>query len=342
MKIFVSGGTGFIGQHLVRRLLKDGNSVVCLVRNKERAKALKALGAELLAGTLLYPDSWSKCLRDVNVIYNIAGVTRARKTSEYYEGNLHGTRSLVSAARHFCVGLERFVHLSSLAAVGPQLNGIQQDEDSPFHPVSHYGRSKMLGEQEVWSARSDIPITIVRPGAVYGPADEAFLEYFKLVSRGLLLLIGWKTKLLNVVHVDDLVKGILKAASARVAIGERYFLGDTEARSIEEVGETIAKVIGVKVRKIRLPYQLVLTYAAVSELIGKISGKPVFSNIQKVQEGVQPIWTCSVEKAKTQLGYEPRIALQDGMKQTYQWYVDHEWIESRSLIIKNGTELACR
>ena len=326
MKTLVTGGTGFIGSHLVERLRRQGRSVVCVAKDMMHARLLELRGCSVILADINEAEGLDSALDGVDTVYHVAGVTRCRNPREYYEGNTRATRRFVEICRGHRASLRRFIYVSSQTAVGPALDGRPVNEDSPYHPVSHYGKSKMLAEIEVLRAAADLPVTIVRPSAVYGPRERDMYDYIKTIKRGLRLLIGFHDKLMSLVHVDDLVSGILLAGEAAGAAGEKFFLGSERPYSIREIGGTIASVLHRHPLSVRLPHCLVYTVGAVATAVGKATGAEVFFNMEKAREAVQPAWTCSVTKAAAVLGYRERFTLEDGMRQTYRWYVENGWL----------------
>lgn len=326
MNILVTGGTGFIGSHLVERLRRDGHTVRCVAKDRLNSPYLESLGVEVVLGDLNNGLGWDAILDGIDVIYHLAGVTRTRSPRDYYEGNYHATKRFLQVCLNHCRDLKRFVYVSSLAAVGPSLNGQPLDETATYHPVSDYGRSKMMGEIEVLKAAGRLPVTVVRPSAVYGPRERDMYEYMRLIRRGIQPLIGFKRKLLNLIHSDDLVRGIVLAGEHSRAVGETYFLGSRVNYTTEDIGCAIATAVHRKPLCVRVPHALVYAVGAVAELVGKVSGKEIFFNLQKVRESVQPAWTCSVEKAQRQLGFSQQLTLEEGMIATYRWYCEHGWL----------------
>jgi len=326
MKTLVTGGTGFIGSHLVERLRQKGHEVVCIAKDMMHARLLELRGCHVILADINTAGELDSALEGVGTVYHVAGVTRCRNPKDYYEGNTLATRRFVEICRGHVDTIRRFVYVSSQTAVGPSLDGRPVCEDSPYHPVSHYGKSKMLAELEVLKAAAGLPVTIVRPSAVYGPRERDMYDYIKTIRRGLKLLIGFHDKLMSLVHVDDLVSGILLAGEAARAAGEKYFLGSERPYSIREIGGTIAAVLHRHPLSVRLPHCLVYTVGAVATAIGKAAGAEVFFNMEKAREAVQPAWTCSVAKASAELGYRERFTLEDGMRQTYRWYVENGWL----------------
>lgn len=320
MRALVTGGTGFIGRHLVRSLWEAGYEIRCLVRNRARAQILKALPVEIVSATIDRSTNWRSILEDVDIVYHLAGVTRARTPAEYYEGNHEVTSILVDACLRYGPHLQRFVHVSSLAAAGPSLDGHPLQEDSPCRPVSHYGRSKLMSEQAVLKAGDRLPISIVRPSAVYGPGDRDFFMYIRLVESGILPLIGFRTKLLNLVFVEDVVRGIFLAGSSPAAVGHTFFLGSDRDYSTLEIGNAVAQALGRQPARVRVPHAMVLAIGALAEGFGKASGRQVFFNMQKAREAIQSAWACSIAKACALIGFNPQVSLIEGIQRTCAWY----------------------
>ncbi|HTY58559.1 MAG TPA: NAD-dependent epimerase/dehydratase family protein [Bacteroidota bacterium] len=326
MKVLVTGGTGFIGSHLVERLLDRGYEVMCIAKDALNARLLESRGCRVVIGDLNTPGSWEQLLDGVETVYHVAGVTRCRVPAEYYEGNYMATKQVVDTCAAVSPGLRHFVYVSSQTAIGPSLGGFPIGEETPYHPVSDYGKSKMLAELEVLRASDRLPVTIVRPSAVYGPRERDMYDYIRTIKHGLQLLIGFHDKIMSLIHVQDLVNGIMLAGESAVSSGKKYFLGSEVYYSYAEIGSTIARVVHRHPLSIRLPHCLVWSVGAVSTAIGKLSGQQVFLNIEKAREVVQPAWTCSVAKAKRELGFRQNVSLEEGMRQTYNWYVENGWM----------------
>jgi len=326
MKVLVTGGTGFIGSRLVEQLRQRGDEVLCIAKDRLNSVFVESLGARVMLGDLNNGISWGDVLPKIDVIFHVAGVTRARSSQEYYEGNHLATKRFLEQCEANCPRLQRFVYISSLAAIGPSLDCQPVSEDSPYHPVSHYGKSKMMGELEVLKMQDRFPITIIRPSAVYGPRERDMFEYMRLIMRGIQPLIGFREKLMNLIHSDDLVDGILLASRNHQAVGQAYFLGSEQAYTTSDIGNAIARAVHRNPIRVRLPHALVYTVGAIAEVVGKLTRKQIFFNLQKANEAIQPAWICSVEKARTQLGFQQRVTLEDGMLQTYRWYRKNGWL----------------
>lgn len=253
-KAFITGGTGFIGSHLVDELLKKNYEIKCLVRKSSSTKWLDGKGVEYVYGDLFSHDILEKALRDVDYIYHVGGVTFAKKKEEFYRGNVEATKSLLEACYKFNPGIKKFVHVSSQAAVGPSFDGKPIDETRDYHPLTTYGRSKVEAEKAVISYFDKLKATIVRPPAVYGPRDYAIFEYFKSMNRGLQPLIGFDNKLVSLIHGVDLVKGFILAGETEISASEIYFISSENFYNWRDVGNMTQKLLGRKTVRLVIPH----------------------------------------------------------------------------------------
>lgn len=326
MKVLVTGGTGFIGSRLVERLVQQGHQVRLVAKDRWNSVFLESLKVELVLGDLNDGMNVDEIVGDAECVYHLAGMVRARLNRDYYDGNYLATKNFIKVCARSSKNLKRFVYVSSLAAAGPSRNGKPLTEDAPCRPVSHYGRSKMLAEKEVLRYRDKFPISIVRPSGVYGPRDREMLQYILLVKKHLQPLIGFGTKWLNLIYVDDLVSGLLLAGEHPNAEDETFFIGSETPYRTAEIGNTVAAILNLKLIPIHIPHFAVFTVGAIGEGVARLTGKQIFFNIQKAKESVQPGWICSVQKAKSRLGFSQRVSFLEGMRRTYRWYEENGWI----------------
>ncbi len=328
MKVLITGATGFVGSHFVDALLKRNYDVRCLVRKTSNLQWLRGKPVELVEGSLQDTESLAGAVQGVDGIVHIAGVIAARSEQGYFEANQLGTRNLLHATLRYNPNIRRFLHMSSLAAVGPAPSLDQPvTEETPLHPITAYGRSKAAAEKEVLAVRDQLPITIIRPPAVYGPRDAALLALFQTIVRGIVPLIGFREKYVSLVYVTDLVNGSLAAFESDKAIGETFFISSERFYTWEEVGEAVIRAAGKRrYFKIKIPHAVVLTIAGFSEFLGRFSTKPPVFNLDKGRDFIQPYWICSVEKAKQVLGYRQEIEIDRGIPETLQWYKEQGWL----------------
>lgn len=324
MKAFVTGGTGFIGSHLVDALLKhDGYSEIrCLVRNNE--KWLKGKNFVKVKGDLDNLAVLKKAVKDVDVIFHLAGVVMAPAYPEFKHANVDAAENVIRIAQK--QGIKKIVVLSSLAAVGPS-QGRPVTEEDPMSPVSMYGKSKKQMEEMIHKiASDDSSITILRPPAVYGPREEQIYSFFKMVSKRICPIVGdGERPRISMVYVGDVVQGILKAAEQRKAGVHTYFITGKEVQTWNEIRETTAKVLGKKSIPIYIKPKFVKKIAGFIEKTASFFGSYPVINREKADEMILE-WTCSSDKAEKELGYEPEYSLAEGISRTIHWYQMHHWL----------------
>lgn len=328
MKVLVTGATGFVGSHVVDELLKRGIQTAYIARATSNHKWLEGKDVELVEGSLNNLESLKKAVRDIDVIIHVAGSTAAKNEKGFRAGNEGATRNLIDAVRAYRPGLQRFVHISSLAVTGPAKDADHPVmETSQCHPLTAYGRTKLLAEHVITEVMDEIPCTIVRPPAVFGPRDPATLTFFQAVNKGIAPLIGFDDKQVSLVHVRDLARGIVDAALSENTIGKTYFIGSDIAYTWKQIAAVTAKVTGRKsVRTLKLPHGIVLGIAGVSGFFGKMMSKPPVLDYEKGIDMIQGYWVCSSAEAAKDFGYRQNIPLEEGVLDTVTWYREQGWL----------------
>lgn len=326
LRVLVTGGNGFIGSHLVEALLHNGVEVRCLLRKTSDQKWLKGLPIEVIYGDCRDKNSLEEVVKGVDQVFHLAGVTKAIHDKTYFEVNAQGTENLILACLENNPHIKKFVYLSSQAAAGPCLKGDKMRESDPCTPISVYGQSKRKGEELALSHASHLPILILRPCAVYGPRERDIYQFFKLLSKGIKLSLSGMEQRVSLCYVEDIIQAIQLASQSKQPSGEIFFLSDGQAYCLDEIGEIVAKVIGTNPYSIHLPEWTMKKMASFSEWISKISKKPSPLNRGKMEEILQKNWVCDITKAKTGLGFEPHISLEQGAKLTYEWYKKENWL----------------
>jgi len=326
MKIFITGGTGFVGSFLTERLVAAGHQVTCLVRKKSNLRWIADLDVECYYGNLQDKNSLLRGLEGIQMIYHVAGVTKARTKEEYFEGNFEGTKQLIEAALHYRDTIKRFILVSSQTAVGSSPTIIPIDETQPAKPLTDYGRSKRAAEEYAQSVMNELPLSIVRPPAVYGPRDTDILEFFRTVTFGVIPQLSGSEKYVSLIHVKDLCRGIEMAAENPKAAGQIYFITCAKPYAWGEVARTTLKIMEKKGIRLPVPLGLMKSIAYISEGFSALTKKPVLINKQKIIDMEQEFWTCSPDKARKELGFECEINLEDGIRETLAWYREHNWL----------------
>jgi len=318
--ILITGGSGFIGSHLVDRLCSCGEQVRCLLRRKNYS-GLPAQ-AEAVFGELISGAGLEEALQGVDTVIHLAGVTKALAVEDYYAGNARATENLARAMQGRAL---RLVHVSSLAAAGPSLDGTPLGEDAEARPFTHYGRSKLEAERVVRRLAPDA--VIVRPPVVYGPRDTDVFRILKPISQGIAFQIAGGERWFSAIYVKDLVDGLIAAARAAQAAGRTYFLANSKPVSWSELRAATARITGRKARILRLPGPVAYAAGWGAEMAAHVTGKPGIISREKVREAQCSYWTCDTRRAAEEIGFEARTPLDAGLADTFAWYREAGWLK---------------
>jgi nucleoside-diphosphate-sugar epimerase len=315
----VTGGTGFIGSHLLDKLSALGEPARCLLRRKARPRRLPA-GIEAAYGDLSSGEGVEEAVRGADTVIHLAGVTKALAARDYYAGNVGATETLVRALAGRAV---RLVHVSTLAAIGPSRDGTPVDEDAQPHPLTHYGKSKLEAERTVRALAPDA--VIVRPPVVYGPRDTDVFQVLRSISRGWMLEIAGGERWFSAIYVGDLVEGLL--AARRGTGGRAYFLAHPQPVSWSELGAAAAGIMARRPRVVRVPPSVAYAVGCCAEAWSHLTHKPGIISREKVAEARCRWWTCDTRRAAAELGFEARTPLASGLAETLAWYKEAAWLK---------------
>jgi nucleoside-diphosphate-sugar epimerase len=322
MKVMVTGGTGFVGAHLVRRLLSRGHQVTSLDKNPGLFDdELRSGGATLLTGSVTEAADVSRAMAGCELVYHLASPFGdiMQPDAVYWDIEVNGTRNVLEAAAR--LGVRRVVHCSTQGVHGI-IEDPPGDEESPLAPRDYYCYSKVEGEKVVqeYLARG-MDIVVVRPTSVYGPGDiRGWLKLYQMVARGWFLMIGSGRTMNHPVYVENLVDLFELVADNPVAKGRVYLAGDEEPVTLNDLVRGVAQALGTEVRIIRFPsYQVAWYGAAIFETVSKTLGirPPVF---RRRLSWFKTNRAFRIDRAKKELGYQPRIGLQEGLARTAYWY----------------------
>jgi nucleoside-diphosphate-sugar epimerase len=347
VRALVTGATGFTGGHLARSLAASGDSVVALVRTSERepfrpserepfrpserepftrADALKDAGVTLVTGDLRDAAALARATEGVDVVYHIAALYRqAALADEVYRAvNAHAVRAVVEAAARN--GVRRVVHCSTVGVHG-DIEHPPANEDAPFRPGDIYQRTKLEGEQMARDAasRTGIEMTIVRPTGIYGPGDRRLLRLFRGVARGRWITLGAGDIFYHLTFIDDLVEGFRLCGTHPAAANRTYILAGGEVTTLNELIAIVAEQAGVATPRLHLPVWPVWTAGALCEALCRPLGiePPLY---RRRVDFFTKSRAFDITRARTEIGFAPRVGLRDGIRRTLAWYRDHGWL----------------
>ena len=318
----VTGGTGFVGSHLIEALLGRGDRVRALVRSPAKAEALGFSGVEWLPGDLDDRPALDRASRGAEVIYHAAGLVAVRSDAEGMAANRDGTERLIDSARDTGA---RVVFVSSLAAGGPSEPGRPASGNETSHPVTAYGRSKLAAEAVVRSG--PLPWVIVRPPTVYGPRDRELFRVFRGIARyGVAPVFGRGEQQLSLVYATDLAQAIVAAGTVAGAAGQTFCPAHPEVVTSSELVRAIAEAARRRLRIIRIPVPIGRIMLHATGAVAGLTGRTTLLNRDKGNEFFAPAWTCDPTPFERISGWRAAFDLPAGAAATFQWYRQAGWL----------------
>jgi nucleoside-diphosphate-sugar epimerase len=312
--ILIVGASGFVGKNLVLQYTQSRN-VSILVRPSSNIELFKNNPrVKILYGDLAENEGIVEAIKDIDVVIHCAARTMGRSYWEFYRTNTEGTAHLIDAMLKRNV--RKMIYISSHAACGPCSSNTPINEYDAKKPITFYGRTKNLAENLV--ASSGLDYTIIRPVSVYGPHDKEILTYVKLLDQGICPVVGFGTKYLNLIYVDDLVDLIIKTVERDHFPGKTYFVNDGQCYSLDSVLDTIATTLNKRSLKVRVPTSLALFVGLMNDVFVPPNKRLVTRD--KVRELACQYWVCSSDNISRALGFKCRYTFKQGIAETIKWY----------------------
>lgn len=324
MRALVTGATGFVGSHLVDRLLARGHEVVALIRSPAKAQGLAERGVQLVRGDLGDLPALTAAAEGTDVIYHVAALTGAVDEAEFLQANRDGTANVVQAARA-AGGDPRLVLISSMAAGGPADRDRPRDGGGEDRPVTMYGRSKLASERVV--REQPLPWTILRPPTIYGPRDrDNLITIFRAARSGFSPVFGDGSQQLSMVHVDDLAEAILLAGEAPGVLGGTFYTNHPEVLTSAELVGHVGRALGRPVRLVPLPEWLTRSALTMTGAWAAAFRQRTILRADKANEFYQPAWTGDPTPFIAATGWTPRFDAATGLAHTAEWYRTAGWL----------------
>ena len=329
MKILITGASGFIGSFIVEEALKRGFETWAAVRKSSSREWLKDERIHFIELNLSSKAQLVEQLRGMNFDYVVhaAGVTKCLNKADFHRINTEGTKNLAEALLEVKMPLKRFVFVSSLSIFGAIKEQEPYEEiresDTP-QPNTEYGRSKLEAEQ--FLATTTLPYIILRPTGVYGPREKDYFIMAKSIKGHSDFAVGYKRQDITFVYVKDVVQAVFLALD-KGENGRQYFLSDGEVYQSTTFSDLIHEELGRPWWiRITAPVWVLRIVTFFGEYIGRMTGKVTALNNDKYNILKQRNWRCDIQPAIDELGYQPTVKLEQGVKETIQWYKEHGWL----------------
>lgn len=322
MRVLLTGGSGFVGGHVARALAAEGHELRLLVRRTSDTSFVDDLTYERAVGDLRQAETLRSACDGMDAVVHAAAVLRAVQQRDFMHANREGTRQLAEAAAN--AGVERFLYVSSIAARGPTPGRHPESPETPLHPVSAYGRSKAAGEEALLEHRGQFSITIIRPPAVYGPADTGLQAFFWMARRGFCVRLDDGSNLIDVIYGPDLaeaVGAVLRASAHELA---QYDPRSEEGPfSWNDMLTSLGEVAGKDLFVPSVPGAAFHGFARCLEYWSALTNGVPLLDRTRVTEMRQRAWICDASSLTADTGWRAKTPLAVGLKQTMAWYVEH-------------------
>lgn len=325
-KVLVTGGTGFTGSHLCRRLVQEGHDVRVLVREQSDRTVVSDLPIDWVLGDLCDRDSLARATKGVDMVYHIAALFRPENVTQQqmWAVNVEGTKNLLEAAEKAQVG--RFVHCSTVGVHG-DIQNPPANEETPYAPGDYYQESKTEGEKVAlqYAQKGRLPIVVFRPGGIYGPGDRRFLKLFKGIKTGRFVMFGSGEILYQLIYIDDLIAGILRCGTEPMAVGNTYILTGASPVTLNQLVETIASILQVNPPRWRLPVMPLYWAGFACEVLCKPLGinPPLY---RRRVDFFRKTRSFDISKAKRELNFSPQVDLKTGLELAANWYRNQNFL----------------
>ena len=331
MKILITGASGFIGSFIVEEALKRGFETWAAMRKSSSREYLQDERIKFIELNLSSKEQLVEQLKgkDLDYVVHAAGVTKCLNKADFRRINTEGTKNLVDALMETGMPLRRLVFVSSLSVFGAIREQQPYEEiretDTP-QPNTAYGRSKLEAEQYLESLGTRVPYIILRPTGVYGPKEKDYFMMAKSIKQHSDFAVGYKRQDITFVYVEDVVQAIFLALE-KGENGRKYFLSDGQVYQSTTFSDLIHEELGRPWWiRITAPVWVLRVVTFFGEYVGQMTGKVTALNNDKYNILKQRNWRCDIEPARRELGYEPKVMLEEGVKRSIKWYKDNQWL----------------
>ena len=331
MKILITGASGFIGSFIVEEALRRGFETWAAVRQSSSRAFLKDERIHFIELDFSSEIRLKEQLHEhqFDYVVHAAGVTKCLHQETFFRINTEGTKNLVRALMALKMPLQRFVYISSLSIMGAireQQPYTEMMESDDAKPNTAYGQSKLEAEKWLESLHSPFPYVILRPTGVYGPRERDYFMMAKSIKGHVDFAVGFQQQDITFVYVSDVVQAVFLALE-KGKTGRKYFLSDGEVYQSSTFSHLIRQELGNPWWiRITAPLWVLRIVTFCGEYIGRLTGKVTALNNDKYHIMRQRNWRCDITPACQELGYEPQVKLEEGVKRSIQWYKENGWL----------------
>lgn len=338
MKVLVTGGCGFLGSHLVKRLKERGDTVRVMghavmghavmghAGGEHSRSNGNALGDEVVWGDIRDLDFMNRAVAGMDVVVHTASNFRrgGSDRAEAYSINVQGTQNVLEACLN--QGVKKLIHCSTIGVHG-NVQEIPANEKTDFNPGDVYQETKLAGERCVWDFHYEtgLPVSVIRPISMLGPGDTRMLKLFSMIKKRYFVMIGDGETYFQPAYIDDVVNGFMLAIDRDEAIGQTFIIGGEEYVPLKDLVRLIAEELKVPPPRLKLPVGPVLALANLTETFFSPLGlePPLFKRRVSFFQNNRAF---SIRKARETLGYEPKVSLREGIRRTIAWYEAQGWL----------------
>lgn len=321
MRVLVTGGTGFTGSALVKRLLNEGHEVIALdYKEGIQIDNLRSMGAKTFIGSVTDKNIVEQCMEGVDIVFHLAAAFRELNVPDgyYYDVNVNGTRIVLESA--YRNGVKKFIYCSTCGVHG-NVKKVPTGEDEPIAPADYYQKTKYEAEPIAKEyANRGMKTVILRPAAIYGPGDpERFFMIFKRVAKGSFPMFGSGNTLYHPLYIDNLIDAFMICMEPDKGNGREYLIADEQYYPIKEIVKKVGEALNVP---LKINYYPVMPVVIVGHIVEKVCRPfgitpPIFP---RRVDWYRQNRAFDITRAKKELGYTPKIGLDEGLRRTGQWY----------------------
>jgi nucleoside-diphosphate-sugar epimerase len=331
-RILITGGTGFLGQHVISILEKAGHDIRVLSRQPaggggkmEKTEKNNKEGGQVTTytGDLMDAASLTAAVDGVDVIFHCAGGGKVSRAGDFFEQNTVATENLVRAILE-TNGSPHVIFTSSLSAHGPALDRFARSPSEEGQPVSLYGQAKKAAESILLKHADQFHVTIFRPPAIYGPGDTRWLLFFKSVKSHVILRPPGQT--MSLVYGPDCAQAMVRAMEVTPPNGRCYFVDDGCVYTWHDLERVASAALESSFYSVQLPAWSLWTIGALNEIRAAVLNKPVLITRDKWRDAIQAHWICDSTQTRSELDWEPKTVVEDGFVDTIDWYQTHGWL----------------